>query len=132
MSYRSKLEKQVGGLLGDQAEYEPDQWEYDMIKTYTPDFALSGDALGIWLEVKGRFRTFDEAAKYIAIRNCWGHGYELVFVISNPDVRAYPQARRRKDGTFLTLANWLDKNGFRWVTADRVKEVLTWTPRFCS
>jgi hypothetical protein len=35
-----------------------------------------------------------------------------------------PRARRRQDGTKFTMADWADKNNFRYFTADTVKDLL--------
>jgi hypothetical protein len=35
-----------------------------------------------------------------------------------------PRARRRNDGTKFTMAEWADKNGFRYYTVETVTELL--------
>lgn len=115
--YRSKFEQEVGRNLPGW-KYEPIRIPYVTSHNYTPDFKRRGKVL---IEVKGRFRTSSEAAKYIAIREC-NPKYEIVFIFQNPET-PMPGARRRKDGTKHTVSQWADKNQFRWFTLETMKEI---------
>ncbi|MCI0527237.1 MAG: hypothetical protein L0Y56_07320, partial [Nitrospira sp.] len=61
---------------------------------------------GFLLEVKGRFRTYEDARKHLAVRE-YNPEVDLRFVLSNPEVKAYPGSRQ-------TLGDWLTKHGFEW------------------
>ncbi len=122
--YKSQLEYDLhkGPLKG--LAYEPCKLEYvPETKDYTPDFVQYGangegneDHWQVWYEVKGRCRTFDELKKYIAVRKALPRTTILRFILSNPDVKAYPQSKK------MTLGNWLTKNGFEWCSIDAIPE----------
>jgi len=106
------------GVLKD-CDYHTISRAYIQPKMYEPDFVI-----GTYLiEAKGRFRDSEEARKYIDIRRSLWAGEELVFVFYHPDT-PMPRARRRKDGTKFTMAEWADKNGFRYYTSETVVELL--------
>ena len=46
----------------------------------------------------------------------------FVFIFQDGRKRAYPQCKRRKDGTFLSLAEWAEHNEFEWCTIDTFKK----------
>ena len=104
----SKLELELSKVMTN-CEWKPESLNYIIEKTYHPDARYKKTLI----EVKGRFRTTDEAKKYIWIRDHLEEGYELVFVFSNP-YTAMPRARSRKDGTKRSHADWADKHGFTW------------------
>lgn len=99
--------------------YHSDMVSYTQEKMYEPDFQI-GNFL---IEAKGRFRDSEEARKYNDIRKSLTTE-ELVFVFYDPKT-PMPRARRRKDGTKFTMAEWADKNGFRYYTVETVAELLT-------
>lgn len=99
-------------------KYHTDLVHYTQEKLYEPDFVI-GDFL---IEAKGRFRDSEEARKYVDIRNSLIHE-ELVFVFYNPDT-PMPRARRRKDGTKFTMADWANKNDFRYFTTETITTLL--------
>jgi len=105
------------GVLKD-CTYHTGNVYYTQTKLYEPDFAI-GEFL---IEAKGRFRDSEEARKYVDIRSSLVFE-ELVFVFYHPDT-PMPRARRRQDGTKFTMAEWANKNGFRYFTADTVKDLL--------
>jgi len=115
--YRSKFEKdfhkQYPYLL-----YEPLQVEYQSTHTYTPDFTSKSKRT--WYELKGRFRTSSEAAKYKHIREYLPKGVTLTFVFMKPKT-PMPGAKKRRDGTKMSMAEWADKNNFTWTTMDKIK-----------
>lgn len=49
---------------------------------------------------------------------------ELVFLFSNP-YSPMPQAKKRKDGTKRTHAEWAETNGFRWFAEKTLPEEWT-------
>ena len=65
------------------------------------------------LEAKGRFWDNAEFSKYIWIDKALPDNYELVFLFAEPNA-PMPQAKRRKDGTKRSHAEWADSKGFRW------------------
>jgi len=93
---------------------------YVQQKMYEPDFVI-GQFL---IEAKGRFRDSEEARKYVDIRANIPSNQEIVFVFYHPDT-PMPRARRRQDGTKFTMAEWANKNGFRYYTSETVTELLT-------
>ena len=64
-----------------------------------------------------------EAAKYVWIRKRLKKNEELVFLFMKPNT-PMPHARKRKDGTKRTHAEWAEKNNFRWFTEETIKEIL--------
>lgn len=117
VSYRSKFEVEVAKKLPN-CDYEPFSVKYTVPKLYTPDF-VSRKKPNILLEVKGYFRTYAEASKYIHVRDA-NPGYEIVFLFADPR-KPMPGARKRKDGTKFTMGDWATVNGFRYVTLDTLK-----------
>jgi hypothetical protein len=75
------------------------------------------------IEAKGRFMDSSEAAKYVWIRKKLPEGTELVFLFMKPNC-AMPHAKKRKDGTRRTHAEWADKNNFRWFDEYTIKGIL--------
>lgn len=94
---------------------------------YYPDFIIKGrkGLVGpkIYIEAKGRFRTNTEAEKYTHIREYIGIKDELVFLFQYP-YTPMPGAKRRKDGTFRTHAEWAESNRFKWYTKDTIHVLL--------
>jgi hypothetical protein len=103
-------------------QYHTGRVHYTQEKVYEPDFVV-GDFL---IEAKGRFRDSEEARKYVDIRKSLILDMlklELVFVFYHPDT-PMPRARRRNDGTKFTMAEWANKNGFRYYTVETITELL--------
>jgi len=119
--YRSMFEydfhQQYNQLL-----YEPLKFSYTVEREYTPDFVSPCGKY--WYELKGFFRAGD-SQKYKAIGRCMlVDEPELVFVFQDPKTKMCG-AKRRKDGTVATVAEWCDRNGFEWCTKetfDKLKE----------
>lgn len=110
--YKSMFEYKVHNMMS-RHEYEP-AWatvQYTVPKIYKPDFA-SKRHKGVVYEAKGRMRTFEEAAKYLHVRQC-NPDIEIRFIIMNPNVKAYPQTK-------LRLGDWLTKHGFAWCTINDI------------
>lgn len=112
--YRSGLESRLHTGPLKKCAYEPMALTYVQEKSYIPDF--------VWkkyiFEAKGRFRTYAEASKYVAVKN-FNPEYELIFVFSDPN-KAMPGAGVRKDGTRMSHGEWAAKNGFRYFTESTI------------
>ncbi len=112
MAFRSGLEQEVSRKLG-KFLYEPFSAKYWQPKSYTPDF-VHPENQNVWYEVKGFFRSHDEAKKYIHIRDS-NPNIELRFIVSNPNIKAYPKVK-------IKMGEWLTKHGFKWCTKDNIPE----------
>lgn len=111
--YDSGFEHKVAEALGKDWDHHPDKIEYVSKHTYEPDFRREVDGKVILIEAKGRFRTRNEAAKYIAVREALKENEELVFVFYDAD-KPLVGAKKRKDGTKQSHGEWATGNGFRW------------------
>lgn len=109
---RSKFEVDLKKKLKN-CRYEPFKIPYTYEAEYIPDFVPKNNDK-LLIEAKGRFRTRQEAKKYMAVRDS-NPDLEIVFIFYNPKV-PMPGTRRRKDGSRQSHADWADKNGFRWCT----------------
>lgn len=108
----------------DGIKHHPDRVTYTQTKTYEPDFVFANQyGFVTYVEAKGRFRDNEEARKYTDVRNALTQGEELIFVFMKPET-PMPFAKKRKDGTKYTHAEWADKNGFRWFTKETIKDIL--------
>lgn len=105
----SKLEADLkaGGLKG--CSWKPEKIPYTIHREYHPDCQYGTTII----EVKGMFRDSAEAAKYLWIREELDDPWELVFVFANPNAKL-PYARRRKDGSKMTIGEWATKHDFTW------------------
>ena len=56
---------------------------------------------------------YSEYNKYVWIRKSLKPNQELVFLFSSPS-SPMPQAKRRKDGTKRSHAEWAETNNFKW------------------
>jgi len=107
--YKSELENRVAYLLGEEWEYEPEQYFYQIESWYTPDF-VHGDIL---VEVKGFFRPGD-TKKYKAVKQWLPEEKELVFLLSNP-------GKKVRKGAKMTMAEWCNKEGFKWFALTEIE-----------
>ena len=96
---------------------------YIVEHVYHPDFVLEVDGHTVLLEAKGRFWDYAEYSKYIWINKVLPDKTELVFLFANPSA-AMPQAKRRKDGTKRSHAEWAESHGFRWFSEETLPD--TW------
>jgi hypothetical protein len=113
--YKSKLEHRIHKGPLKRLEYEP-RWaktSYIIHKDYIPDY-VHPDKPNILYEAKGRFRTWEEAKKYIHIIESNPH-ITIRFIITNPNNRAYPQTK-------MKMGDWLTKHGFEWCLEMEVPE----------
>lgn len=115
--YRSWLEYDLHQGSLKTLPYEPLRIPYQIATTYNPDFV--NEAKGILFEAKGRFEDSKEAAKYVHFRNC-NPEWELIFVFERPNL-PFPHAKKRKDGTKRTHADWAIKNGFQYCCPSTIK-----------
>lgn len=96
---------------------------YTVNHEYNPDFVLERNGGKIYIEIKGYFQDSSEAAKYKWVRESLKEGEELLFIFEDPN-KTLHYLSKRKDGTKLTMAEWAERNGFRWYTLESFKEVL--------
>lgn len=112
VKYDSKFEKDLHKVLKG-CQYHVDMIPYVQHKKYEPDFVYINGTDTVYIEAKGRFRDSAEARKYVDIRKSLPAFTELVFVFQKP-YTPMPNAKKRKDGTKFTHAQWAEKNGFTW------------------
>ena len=93
--------------------------EYSIQHKYHPDFIKVIDNKIIYLEAKGRFWDYPEYSKYKWVREYLPADCELVFLFSDP-YAAMPAAKKRKDGTKRSHAEWAERNKFRWFHKDNL------------
>lgn len=91
--------------------------EYSIPHKYHPDFIRILENKVIYLEAKGRFWDYAEYSKYVHIREALPKNMELVFLFQKP-YAPMPQAKKRKDGTKRTHAEWAETNNFKWYSED--------------
>ena len=112
LKYKSDLEKRLHQGALKEYNYEPFSKGYVLVKKYTPDFVHPSND-NVWFESKGRFRTYSECQKYVSIKETYPE-VKLIFIFQNPLTKAYTQCKRRKDGTYMSLGEWADTNGFQY------------------
>tara|TARA_Y100001937_G_C7068104_1_gene307051 strand:- start:144 stop:587 length:444 start_codon:yes stop_codon:yes gene_type:complete len=118
--YDSKWEHKLHTTILKEWQHHSDKISYVVEHEYEPDFVKIIDGKVILLEAKGRFWDYAEYNKYVWIRKAFEEmveDYELVFLFSSP-YSPMPQAKRRKDGTKRTHAEWAEKNNFKWYSED--------------
>lgn len=116
--YDSRLEYDLHKNELKKWEYHPtERIQYVTPSSYEPDFKGETSSKTILVEVKGRFRTRQEATKYIHIREALeqeAKQKELIFIFQDSN-KPMPFAKKRKDGTKQTMGEWADKNNFKYV-----------------
>ena len=95
--------------------------KYVIEKTYEIDFVREIEGKLILLEVKGRFWDHAEYSKYIWIRKTLPKNTELVVLFQKPLV-PMPGAKKRKNGTKRSHAEWADRNNFRWFSEESLPD----------
>ena len=98
-----------------------DTIDYIVRHKYEPDFVKEIKGKTILLEAKGRFWDYAEYSKYIHIRTALPKNYELVFLFQKP-FSPMPQAKKRKDGTKRTHAEWAETDNFTWYSEETLPE----------
>ena len=111
--YDSKWEYTLHQSSLKEWSHHSDKIPYIVEHNYEPDFTKVIDNKEYLLEAKGRFWDDNEYNKYVWIRKSLKPNQELVFLFSSPS-SPMPQAKRRKDGTKRSHAEWAEKNNFRW------------------
>jgi len=91
--------------------------KYVIEKTYEIDFVREIEDKLILLEVKGRFWDHAEYSKYIWLRRALPKNTELVFLFQKPEA-PMPGAKKRKDGTKRSHAEWAETNKFIWYSEE--------------
>ena len=119
VKFDSKFEKEAYDIMQG-CEYHPEQRLFYLVpKHYEPDFVYKHRGKTWYIEAKGRFRTSDEARKYVIIAETLGPKEELVSLFQRAST-PMPGSRRRKDGTRYTMEEWAEKHGFRWYTLETI------------
>ena len=111
--YDSNFEYELHTSILKDWDIHSDTLEYIVEHTYHPDFIKKICNKTIYIEAKVRFWDSAEFSKYIWIQKALPKDVELVFLFANPSA-PMPQAKRRKDGTKRSHAEWAKANGFRW------------------
>lgn len=107
--------------------YHPDRIKYNVPASYEPDFSFNKSGKTYFIEVKGRFRTRQEASKYIHVRSSLKESEELIFVFSDA-AKPMPGAQKRKNGTKQTHGEWARLNEFRYCCNNK-EDVTKWIAR---
>ena len=94
-------------------QYEPESFEWvPPLAMYTPDFKIEcEDGSYFWIEYKGYLRD-KEKTKMREIRK-QRPDLNIRFVFEDA-LKPVAGARKRKDGTKQSHAEWAIKNGYRW------------------
>jgi hypothetical protein len=87
--------------------------------TYEPDWQFDKNGFTYYIEAKGRFVDRAEYTKYLHVRDGLNPKEELIFLFMRPNT-PMPGAKRRKDGTIRTHAEWAEKNDFRWFSEQNI------------
>ena len=111
--YDSIWEYEIHQTLLKDWKHHWDNIDYIVKHKYEPDFVKIIDNKTILIEAKGRFWDYAEYSKYIHIRTALPKDYELVFLFQKPSA-PMPQAKKRKDGTKRSHAEWAETNNFKW------------------
>lgn len=103
--------------------YEPDKLAYYVERHYVPDLKLGtvNSVGGILVELKGYFRQ-DAQRKMKAVK-AQHPDLDIRFVFQKADA-TIQGAKKRKDGTKMTCAEWADRNGFVWAEGTIPEEWL--------
>ena len=115
--YDSKWEYSLHKGVLKKWNHHADNIEYVVRKKYEPDFVRNN----IIIEAKGRFWDHAEYSKYIWIRKSLPDKMEFLFIFQKP-YAPMPQAKKRKDGTKRTHAEWAETNNFKWYTEETLPE----------
>ena len=122
--YDSKWEAALHKRLLDSWDLHTQEVPYIVEHKYNPDFVKVIDGKTILVEAKGRFWDYQEYNKYIWIKKALPKDYELVFLFASPSA-PMPYARRRRDGTKFSHAEWAEKNKFKWYSEKTFPEEWT-------
>lgn len=106
----NKLEK-----AGVSYQYEPHNLPYTVTRQYYPDL-LVGD---IYIELKGFFRQ-DAQRKMKAVK-AQHPDLEIRFLFQRASSPVHG-AKKRKDGSKMTCAEWADRYNFIWAEGEQIPE----------
>jgi len=121
--YKNKFEFDLASVLTGYS-YETQKIEYVIQAKYNPDFICNKNDW-LFLEAKGYFISgAQEARKYLWVKKC-NPKIELVFLFDNPTKKAYSSCKIRKDGSMLTMGEWAAKNGFAFVSHNKIPRILS-------
>ncbi len=130
--YRNDFERKVAMCLPADAEYESVIISYpvkiDKIRSYLPDWTLIREGYIIYIEAKGYFRSTEERAKYLFIREALFSNERLVFLFQDPK-SPVAGSKKRKDGTRFCSSEWAERENFRWYSMEnghRIGEDRVW------
>ena len=115
--YDSKWEYTLHQTLLKSWNHHTDKVPYVVEHKYEPDFVKDR----ILIEAKGRFWDHAEYSKYIWIRKSLPDTMELIFLFQKP-YAPMPGAKKRKDGTKRTHAEWAEVNEFTWYSEETLPE----------
>jgi len=87
--------------------YEPEKLAYYVERHYVPDLKVGT----MYVELKGYFRQ-DAQRKMKAVK-AQHPELDIRFVFQKADA-TIQGAKKRKDGSKMTCAEWADRNGFVW------------------
>ena len=122
--YDSNWEYELHTGILDSWNFHFDKIKYVVEHSYEPDFTRKINNKTILLEAKGRFWDYAEYSKYVWIRKALKEQvgeFELVFLFQKP-YAPMPQAKKRKDGTKRTHAEWAETNNFKWYSEETLPE----------
>lgn len=113
---KGTFEQRVIGKLesdGVSYEYEPHTVPYNVERSYVPDLKI-GDT---YIELKGYFRQ-DAQRKMKAIKQQYPDmDIRFLFQRANSPIQG---AKKRKDGSKMTCAEWADRYGFIWAEGETI------------
>ena len=115
--YDSKWEYELHKNILKSWNHHTSKVPYVVEHNYEPDFERDK----ILIEAKGRFWDHAEYSKYLWIRKALPSTVELVFIFQKP-YAPMPGAKKRKDGTKRTHAEWAESNNFKWFSEDNLPE----------
>jgi len=115
--YDSKWEYTLHQTVLKSWNHHTDKISYVVEHKYEPDFVKDK----ILIEAKGRFWDHAEYSKYIWIRKSLPDTMELIFLFQKP-YAPMPGAKKRKDGTKRTHAEWAEANEFTWYSEETLPE----------
>ena len=122
--YDSKWESELHNTVLKGWKLHTSKLNYVVEHSYTPDFVKIIDSKIIFIEAKGRFWDHAEYSKYVWIKKSLPKNTELIFLFASPHA-AMPGAKKRKDGTKFSHAEWAEKNKFKWYSEKSFKETFT-------
>lgn len=117
---KGTFEGRVIGDLDDRGVpymYEPDKLAYYVERHYIPDLKVGT----MYVELKGYFRQ-DAQRKMKAVK-AQHPELDIRFVFQKASA-TIQGAKKRKDGTKMTCAEWADRQGFVWAEETIPKEWL--------